>query len=97
LLTVANGHELAYEHGSFKYDLTHAFMRTWEFFTHGRAELVYNEMLNHEALDPWWYNVTDCGDQSQPEAPPGCHYANVEWPVVTNTGWWDPFFYTSLR
>lgn len=97
LLTVANAHELAFEHGSFKYDLTHAFMKTWEFFTHRRADLVYDEMLNHEAFGPWWYNMTDCADESQPEVPPGCHYANVEWPVVTNTGFWDPFFYTSLR
>jgi predicted acyl esterase len=89
--TTGNGHAFVYPHGMYRQDLLEGYMHAMDLFTRGASvSNIIPAVRHHESWSPWWYNITDC------RAPTPCHFANVNFPVVSTAGWWDIFSQVQL-
>lgn len=87
-----NGHHFVYPGGAYREDLMFGYMGSLSGTTHGTSMTkVIPDTEEHEAFDPYWYNLTACGNQSDISQAPGCHYQNIKWPMILSAGWWDIF------
>jgi len=81
LLGSANAHETLFPGGSFREGLVKGWMEAMSVFTRGKSlTKSLPEIMSHEALSDWYRTV---------EA--DAFYANVKWPTVHLTAWWDIF------
>lgn len=95
--TTGNGHRFVYPGGAFREDLMVGYMDGLAGRTHNSSRhTVIPEVERYESFGPWWYDLTVCGNLSDPAAAPGCRYSNVKWPIVESVGWWDIFQRTQL-
>jgi len=95
--TTGNGHHFVYPGGAYRKDLMLGYFGSLSSVTQGAStKLVLPGTQQHEAMGPWWYNLTDCGNRSDPTVAPGCRYQNVKWPMLLSAGWWDLFHHTML-
>lgn len=95
--TTGNGHHFVYPGGAYRKDLMEGYFGMLSPITGGAStKNVLPATQQHEAMGPWWYNLTDCGDLHDPTVAPGCRYSNVKWPTVMSAGWWDLFHETML-
>lgn len=93
----ANGHDFVYPGGAYRKDLMENYLGLLSSVSHGAStKLVLPATEQHEAMGPWWYNLTACGSRSDPTVPPGCRYQNVKWPMLLSAGWWDLFHQTMV-
>jgi putative CocE/NonD family hydrolase len=64
---------------------------------HGQSKELVPVIRENEAFGPWWYNITDVVNVSNPSLAPGNQFPNIHWPVVLSIGWWDIFQGPSFR
>merc|ERR1719424_280791 len=69
--TTGNGHHFVYPGGAYRKDLMLGYFGSaLNGPTHGASKkLVLPATQQHEALDTWWYNLTDCANISDPTVP----------------------------
>jgi hypothetical protein len=95
--TTGNGHHFAYPGGAYRKDLMLGYFGSLRSVTRGAStQLVLPATEQNEAMGPWWYNLTACGNQSDPSVLPGCRYGHVKWPILLSAGWWDLFHHTMV-
>jgi len=96
--TTANGHDFAFPGGVYRRDLTEGYFTFMGPELHFKGKEIRKEVKKNEAFGPWWKNVTICPDDKIADvSDPDCHWANVKWPVMLQTGWNDIFQHTSIN
>lgn len=81
MLASANAHETLFPGGAFREGLVEGWMTAMSLFTKGHSlTSTLPAILAHEALSSW-YDTVEADE----------YYANVQWPTVHLTAWWDIF------
>jgi len=97
--TTSNGHEWVYPGGAYRQDTMHGYLRFMHLLGEGRNKVdeIEADIWRNEHYGPWWYNLTDVANLSNPTLAPGNNFQHIHWPVVLSVGWWDIFQGVGLR
>jgi hypothetical protein len=97
--TTSNGHHFVYPGGAYRRDLLHGYFNLMDLLGEGRttAAEIEADIWRNEDFGPWWYNLTDVANLSNPTVAPGDSFKHIHWPVMFSMGWWDIFQGVALR